>query len=144
MLTTRAKGKLKTPFRLDYNAVIFGTSTRSENMCARMPGGDFRLEPKVMDVLVYLARHDGEVLPKKRIIQAVWPDAFVTDDVLTHAVSNLRKAFGEDAQEGDFIETIPKRGYRLAAPAVFEDLPRAVDTDPGPSGSGDGRAAPAG
>src|SRR5690606_8035081 len=43
------------------------------------------LEPKVMDVLVYLARHPGEVLPKERIIQAVWGDVFVSDEVLTYS-----------------------------------------------------------
>lgn len=54
------------------------------------------LEPKVMDVLCYLARHTGEVLTKERLIQAVWPGTFVTDEVLTNAVSQLRKAFEDD------------------------------------------------
>jgi DNA-binding winged helix-turn-helix (wHTH) protein len=66
-----------------------------------------------MEVLVYLAQHPDEVLPKERIIRAVWPDTFVTDEVLTNAISELRKAFGDDAKNPQFIQTLPRRGYRL-------------------------------
>jgi adenylate cyclase len=68
-----------------------------------------RVEPKAMDVLVYLAKHPNEVLPKERIIQAVWPDVSVTDDVLTHAISELRKALEDDAREARVIATVPRR-----------------------------------
>jgi DNA-binding winged helix-turn-helix (wHTH) protein len=44
-----------------------------------------RLEPKVMQVLVCLAEHAGEVLPKEKLIRSVWADTFVTDDVLTRS-----------------------------------------------------------
>ncbi len=68
---------------------------------------------KVMEVLVYLAKHADEVLPKERIIQAVWPDAFVSDQVLTNAISALRKAFDDGPDQEEVIQTIPRRGYRL-------------------------------
>ncbi len=55
------------------------------------------LEPKVMNVLCYLAGHAGAVLTKEQIIQAVWPNTFVTDWVLSHAISEARKALGDDA-----------------------------------------------
>jgi Tol biopolymer transport system component/DNA-binding winged helix-turn-helix (wHTH) protein len=74
-----------------------------------------QLEPKVMEVLVYLARHPGDVLPKEKIIRAVWPDTFVTDEVLTNAISELRKAFGDDAKNPIVVQTLPRRGYRLVA-----------------------------
>src|SRR4029450_12942859 len=45
----------------------------------------------------------------------VWPDAFVSDDVLTRCISELRRVFGDDAKEPRFIQTIPKTGYRLIA-----------------------------
>ena len=73
------------------------------------------VEPKAMQVLVYLAGHAGDVMPKERIIQAVWADTFVTDDVLTRAISELRKAFEDDPHEPRVIQTIPKGGYRLIA-----------------------------
>lgn len=75
-----------------------------------------RLEPKAMEVLVCLARHAGETLSKEILVRKVWHDAFVTDDVLTHSISELRHAFGDDAREPRFIQTILKRGYRLVAP----------------------------
>src|SRR6185295_12697783 len=53
---------------------------------------------------------------KERLIQTVWSDTFVTDDVLTRAISELRRVFGDDAKASRFIQTIPKSGYRLIAP----------------------------
>jgi adenylate cyclase len=88
------------------------------------------LEPKVMRVLVYLAEHGEEVVAKERVIHAVWPDTFVTDDVLTDAISELRRAFGDDAREPRFIQTVPKGGYRLIAPVYRDstDDQRALET----------------
>jgi serine/threonine protein kinase/Tol biopolymer transport system component len=83
-------------------------------------GEEKSIEPKAMDVLVYLTDHVREVLPKDRIIKAIWPGTFVTDDVLAHAISELRRAFGDDSRNPTFIETIPRRGYRLIAPVVDE------------------------
>jgi Tol biopolymer transport system component/DNA-binding winged helix-turn-helix (wHTH) protein len=79
------------------------------------PAGTTRLEPKVMQVLVCLAEHAGQVVPKERLIRAVWPDTFVSDDVLTRSISELRRVFGDDAREPRVIQTIPKNGYRLIA-----------------------------
>ena len=79
-------------------------------------GKSVRLEPKVMQVLLCLA-DTGEVVSKERLMQAVWPDTFVTDDVLVRSISELRKAFDDDAKNPQFIQTIPKGGYRLLVPA---------------------------
>jgi TolB-like protein/DNA-binding winged helix-turn-helix (wHTH) protein len=76
-------------------------------------GTSNHLEPKVMEVLVCLAEHEGEVVPKEKLLQAVWPDTFVSDDVLKRSVSELRHVFGDDAHKSRIVETIPKRGYRL-------------------------------
>ena len=73
------------------------------------------IEPKVMQVLVYLAEHAGALVPKDRLISAVWADTFVTDDLLTRSISELRRAFGDDSKEPRYIQTIPKSGYRLIA-----------------------------
>jgi TolB-like protein len=75
-----------------------------------------RLEPKMMGVLVCLAQHSGEVVSKEQLVQEVWRDTFVTDDVLIRCISELRKAFGDNAGRPTIIETIPKRGYRLLPP----------------------------
>jgi TolB-like protein/DNA-binding winged helix-turn-helix (wHTH) protein/Tfp pilus assembly protein PilF len=79
-------------------------------------GSSLHLEPKVMDVLVYLASRAGEAVPKDELIKAVWADTFVTDDALIRSISELRRIFEDDAREPRVIQTIPKRGYRLMAP----------------------------
>jgi len=76
------------------------------------------IEPKVIEVLVCLASHAGEVVPKKEILRAVWRDVYVSQDALLYAISELRKAFGDDAKAPQVIETIPRRGYRLIAPVT--------------------------
>jgi len=74
------------------------------------------LEPRVMEVLLYLANHAGETVSKEQLIKAVWKETFVSDDVLVRSISELRRVFEDDAHESIFIQTIPKRGYRLVAP----------------------------
>ena len=71
------------------------------------------LEPKVMDVLVCLARHAGEPVSKEELLQTVWPDTFVTEDGIKRSISELRRVFEDDVREPRIIQTIPKRGYRL-------------------------------
>lgn len=73
------------------------------------------LKPKVMGVLVCLAQHAGKPVSKDKLLESVWPDAFVTEDVLKHSISELRRVFGDDAQNPAIIQTIPKHGYRLVA-----------------------------
>jgi TolB-like protein/Tfp pilus assembly protein PilF len=77
------------------------------------PTGRVRVEPKAMAVLVMLAEADGAVVSRETLIQAVWPRGFVTDDVLTRCISQLRKSLGDPASKPVFLETIPRRGYRL-------------------------------
>jgi TolB-like protein/DNA-binding winged helix-turn-helix (wHTH) protein len=80
-----------------------------------------RLERKVMEVLVCLARHPGEPLSKEELLQTIWPDTFVSDDVLIRSISELRRVFEDDAKGSRFIQTIPKRGYRLIAPVEWRN-----------------------
>ncbi len=74
------------------------------------------LEPRSVSVLVALAARPREVIPKRELIEEVWGEAFVSDEVLTHAIWDLRRAFGDNATRPEFIQTVPKRGYRLIAP----------------------------
>jgi TolB-like protein/DNA-binding winged helix-turn-helix (wHTH) protein/Flp pilus assembly protein TadD len=78
-------------------------------------GTRVRLEPKLMEVLVCLAQHPGEAVSKEKLMQSAWSDTFVSEDVLTRSISELRRIFEDDAKHAHFIETIPKRGYRLVA-----------------------------
>lgn len=94
-------------------------------------GSTVHLEPKVMEVLVSLARHPGETVPKDQLLKEVWPDTFVTDDVLIRSVSELRRIFEDDARGPSFIQTIPKRGYRLIA--AVKPTNRELIASPPPS-----------
>ncbi|MBN2319178.1 MAG: winged helix-turn-helix domain-containing protein [Acidobacteria bacterium] len=79
------------------------------------------VEPKVIEVLVCLADDPGEVLSKEQIIQTVWPDTYVSEEVLRYSISELRKAFKDDAKNPRVIQTIARRGYRLIAPVTKKD-----------------------
>lgn len=81
------------------------------------PAGEVRLNSRAMDVLVYLATRAGEVVSREDFSQSVWGHAVVTDDSLTWCISELRRQLGDQASNPRFIETIPKRGYRLLVPA---------------------------
>ena len=84
-----------------------------------------RIEPKAMEVLVCLAEAGGSVVSKEKLIAAVWSDTpFVGDDVLTRDISELRRAFEDDAKSPRVIETIPRRGYRLLASVELLQKPR--------------------
>jgi Tol biopolymer transport system component/DNA-binding winged helix-turn-helix (wHTH) protein len=91
------------------------------------PAGEIRLEPKVMQVLVLLAEDAGQVVSKERLLQTVWADTFVGDEVLSRAISELRRAFADDAKTSGVIQTIPKGGYRLVAPVRFDPCEDAGD-----------------
>ena len=82
------------------------------------PDGTTRLEPKLAELLVQLATCAGQVLSRERLTAALWPDVVVGDDSLARAVSRLRIALGDDAKAPRYIETLPKRGYRLIAEAA--------------------------
>ncbi len=79
-----------------------------------------RLEPRVMDVLTCLAADSGRVVTKEELLAAVWGGAFVEEGALPQAIHSLRKALGDDARQPRYVQTIPKRGYRLLAPVEPE------------------------
>jgi len=76
-----------------------------------------RLTPKSLGVLRVLMRQPGRVVTRDELFAEVWPDTLPTNDVLTQAVTQLRKAFSVDDDNGQaYIETIAKTGYRLLVP----------------------------
>lgn len=83
-----------------------------------------RLEPKAADLLRVLHAHVGAVVSKDALIRAVWGDVAVSEEVLTTSIYQLRRALGDDRHAPRYIETIPRRGYRLLPnPPV---LPRRI------------------
>ena len=68
---------------------------------------------KVMDVFVYLAEHADEMVSRDEILEKVWAGNDAADELLTGAVSDLRHVLHDDPGDPNYIETVPKRGYRL-------------------------------
>lgn len=96
-----------------------------------------RLEPKVMDVLGYLVAHQGQLVSRQALERDVWRGALVGYDSVTSTIIKLRKALGDDAHNPQYIETVPKRGYRLIA--AVQNMPE-VDPDAASAGRANGDA----
>jgi eukaryotic-like serine/threonine-protein kinase len=73
---------------------------------------------KVFDVLLVLVENSGRILEKEELMQRVWPDAMVEEANLKNSISAIRKALGEAPQASRYIQTLPKRGYRLMADVI--------------------------
>jgi DNA-binding winged helix-turn-helix (wHTH) protein/pimeloyl-ACP methyl ester carboxylesterase/class 3 adenylate cyclase len=86
-----------------------------EDRILRKSGEAVPLTPKALDTLVVLLENCGRVLEKDDLMNRVWPDTFVEEANLAVNISVLRKALGPSPSGGQYIETVPRRGYRFAA-----------------------------
>jgi TolB-like protein/DNA-binding winged helix-turn-helix (wHTH) protein/Tfp pilus assembly protein PilF len=93
-------------------------------------GRTCHITPKAMEVLECLARQQGQVVAKEKIFQEVWAGTFVSDDALTRCIGEIRRAFHDDAREPSIIQTIPKRGYLMVAPVVWDPVDTATTKAP--------------
>jgi DNA-binding winged helix-turn-helix (wHTH) protein len=76
-------------------------------------GRAIALPPRAIGVLSILLETPGAVVPKQAIMDAVWPDTFVTDSSLLEAVGLIREALGDDRRNPTYIQTVHRRGYRF-------------------------------
>jgi Tol biopolymer transport system component/DNA-binding winged helix-turn-helix (wHTH) protein len=90
-----------------------------------------RLTPKAAAVLLQLVRAAGRTLSRDELLNEVWKGTCPTPDVLTQAVKDLRRLLGDDLHAPRFVETLPRLGYRLVAPARFIDDSTASAFAPG-------------
>jgi len=74
--------------------------------------------PKAFDVLAYLVEHAGRVVTQDEILEALWSGTYVNPEVLRKYILEIRKTLGDRPDKPEFIETLPKRGYRFVAPIV--------------------------
>ncbi len=73
------------------------------------------LSPKALDALLVLVRNPGKLMERDVLMQAVWADTFVEDANLTVAISHLRKTLGQNGETAEYVETVPRVGYRFVA-----------------------------
>ncbi len=105
------------PFRLD-----------PEKPCLWRNGELVSLTPKAVETLLVLVQQNGRLVEREQLMSAIWPDTFVEDGNLNFNVSVLRKALGTDEAGEQYIQTIPKHGYRFSAEVreVAEEVPTLV------------------
>lgn len=89
-------------------------------------GEPISLTPKAFEILTVLVRNSGHLVGKDKLMQEVWPDAFVEEANITQHVSMLRKALGEATDEHRYIETVPREGYRFTASVKRENVGTAT------------------
>src|SRR6476646_636856 len=90
-------------------------------------GASVSLTPKAFDTLVALVTKAGEVVEKDQLLKEVWPDTFVEEATLAQNIFTLRKILGQNKASEQYIQTVPKHGYRFGvdvievsdAPTVF-------------------------
>ncbi|MCG8592477.1 MAG: AAA family ATPase, partial [Proteobacteria bacterium] len=90
----------------------------------RRSGVAVEIQPKVFDLLFYLLRHRNRVVTRDELLDAIWPDVTVGDNVLTNALQKARVAVGDSRSAQAIIATVPRRGYRFVA-EVDEGHPAA-------------------
>ena len=92
------------PFRLD-----------KEKRRLMKDGEPVHLSPKAIEALMVLLQNAGKLLERDDLMRAVWAESFVEDANLTVAISNLRKVLSQNGDSAEYIETIPRVGYRFVA-----------------------------
>ena len=115
------------PYQLD--------AQRGELRCASRP---VVLEPKVLDVLVYLLEHRDRIVTKDELLEHCWAGTFVSEAALTQCLAKVRKVIEPELAGAPVIQTRYGRGYRFVAPVtvlphepVLPPLPLAPDPTPG-------------
>jgi len=78
------------------------------------------ITPKAFDVLRYLVEHPGRLVTQDEILEAVWPDTFVNQEVIKKYIQGIRKVLGDRHDQPIFIETFPRRGYQFVAEVMDE------------------------
>jgi TolB-like protein/DNA-binding winged helix-turn-helix (wHTH) protein len=97
---------------------IGGCTVRPTRNLLERNGRSIKIVPRTMDTLIYLAEHAGEVVSVEELIGAVWRGRIVNDAQIYKSMSQLRQALGELREDVEFIQTVPKRGYRLVTPVT--------------------------
>jgi class 3 adenylate cyclase len=115
---------LKPAETITFGGFVFLTKSRE---LRTVEGKAVGLRSQSAEVLSVFAARPGEIMSKDALMQAVWPDTFVTDDSLTQCIADIRRALGDDTRA--IVETLPKRGYRLNADRVQRRLATVLAAD---------------
>ncbi len=92
-------------------------------------GQEASITPKMLAVLIELAKYQSETLSKEQLILAVWGTLHTSDMVLSRAISDLRKVFADSARQQHTIETVTKQGYRLRQTVLWQQTDSKIDDE---------------
>ena len=113
---TGSPGEIAVPFRVgDWVAVP------ARDLLVR-GAEQVKIEPRTMEVLCRLARQPGVVVSQAELEADVWTGVIVTSQSVYQAIAQLRRVLGDNPREPQYIETVPRRGYRLIAPVEAETV----------------------
>ncbi len=129
-------------------------SLDSAQMLLRRAGNVVQLQPRALETLLVLVRRRGEVVSKQELMDSVWPDSFVEEGNLTQNIFLLRRELGKTPEGEEYIQTLPKRGYRMNMPVSHSKYsageqgnadsgPEIAAIDSSPAAAVDARAGPA-
>jgi tetratricopeptide (TPR) repeat protein len=76
------------------------------------------LSPRLVEILAFIVARGGEIVTKEELLEKFWPDVNVTENTLTRAIADIRKAIGEDAASPRFLQTVSRRGYKFGGEAA--------------------------
>jgi DNA-binding winged helix-turn-helix (wHTH) protein/tetratricopeptide (TPR) repeat protein len=97
------------------------------NHCLWRDAERVSITPKAYDVLCYLVENSGRLVKPDEMLEAIWADTFVNPEVLRKYILEIRKALGDKTDDPQFVETIPKRGYRFVATVRADSDPAGSD-----------------
>lgn len=112
MMDDAVELKLEKPFRVGDWVADPGTGRLQRQ------DEEVRLEPKVMQVLVFLAENQGRVVSREDLEATAWAGMVVGYDAVSGSIIKLRKALGDNSRNPTYVETVSKKGYRLIAPVA--------------------------
>jgi eukaryotic-like serine/threonine-protein kinase len=105
------------------------------NHCLWRDAERVAITPKAYDVLCHLVENSGRLVTPDEMLAAVWADTYVNPEVLRKYILEIRKALGDKPDDPQFVETVPKRGYRFIAAVCSESEPAASDPAEAVTGS---------
>jgi TolB-like protein/DNA-binding winged helix-turn-helix (wHTH) protein/Flp pilus assembly protein TadD len=99
----------------------------SANQCLWRGDERAQITPKAFDVLRYMVENAGRLVTQDELLEALWPETYVNQEVLRKYILEIRKVLGDRPEKPEFIETVTKRGYRFIAPVVDESAEEPAD-----------------
>jgi TolB-like protein/DNA-binding winged helix-turn-helix (wHTH) protein/Flp pilus assembly protein TadD len=91
------------------------------------------ITPRAFDVLTHLVEHAGQLVTPDEILEALWSETYVNPEVLRKYILEIRRTLGDRPDNPEFIETLPRRGYRFVAPVIDESTVEPPDLPTSPA-----------